>query len=45
MVWLITFGAAVFYTEIFVVEREDIVADGGVENFKFGDVFESQGEI
>jgi len=45
MVWSIKFGAAVFYTKIFVIERQDIDTDGGVEHFEFGYVFERQGEI
>jgi len=45
MMWLIAFGAAILYTKIILVERQDIDADGGVENFEFGYVFESQGEI
>jgi len=35
-VWPIAFGAAILYTEIFLVERDDIYTDRGVENFEFG---------
>jgi len=45
MVWPITFRAAILYTEIFVVERQNIYTDGGVKISNLGMSLRARGKF